>query len=472
MRARKRTEWPLRVYKYSIRPEHDTWDCLPAEAKEEIEKTHVLWNSLVEAFERRQTRYREILAHTSLTAEKPQKPTTRSALALLQRSFLDETRRLTAQNSATWANREFVLTQFLAAVQRFFKKQGKAPKSKHGPPTSVHFHHRFTGGGTPIAGIFGRSQRLRLDQLPPNVCDSHLSQRQRKRLARTTGAFQVGNTVLPFQLLLHRPLPEAAFVKTAALIGRQILREGYLLSREGGHSLPSRWSWSLQLTLEQPPQAQLSQSQKIAEGTLVLSRQVWGEEQVQIGVLVDSTGREEALLLPERILLARRYKQELQSCVDSACAETKTRLRELSRRGELSAEVQRLLAHVSKVRTPGLWRLLQLAPVTREDGEVTEILCSWADRVTRLMREARGLERRYLGHRNWFYRNLALQLCQRYQRLVVIPHVPPPMPAQRPDRDPLALQRDNTYRQLVSPSVFLAFLKEAAAKTGTRLEER
>jgi len=426
---------------------------------------------LVAAFERRQLHYRELLAHAPHSASERRDETIRSALGQLQQAFLDETRRLTMQCTATWANREFVLTQFLATVQRFFKKQGKAPKSKHGPPTKVHFHHRFAGGGFPIAGIFGRSQRLRFDPLSPNAHDPSLPQRQRKRFARTTGVFQVGKVMLPFQTLLHRPLPEGAYLKSAALIGRQVVRAGYHCHQDGGQHLPPRWTWSLQLTLEHPPHVLPSQEQKIPQGTLMLHRRIWDEEQLQIGVLVDSTGREEALLLPERILPAWRYKGELQKQADQACGETKKLLREIMQQVDLPLHSQQLLMHVSKVRTPGLWRLLQTLENAQETSEARKVIQRWAVRTTKLLREARGLERRYLNHRDWFYRNLALQLCHRYQQLTIAPHVPSSVPGPEREQTPLELQSDGNYRQLASPSVFLAFLKQAAAKTGTKIKE-
>jgi hypothetical protein len=130
MRRRKRADWPIVVYRYHVRPTYETWEQLPGEAKQEIKATHALWNQLVETFERRQARYREIVAQFSQSVEETAK--IRSALAQLQQVFLAETRQLTTACLATWSHREFVLTQFLATVNRFFKKQGRAPKPKHG----------------------------------------------------------------------------------------------------------------------------------------------------------------------------------------------------------------------------------------------------------------------------------------------------------------------------------------------------
>lgn len=469
MRRRKRADWPIRVYKYSVRLEHDTWERLPAGAQREIEATRALWNQLSGAFEQRQARYREIVSQCPQGTDGQQEESMRPALEQLQRSFLAETRQLTADCPATWANREFILTQFFATAGRFFKKQGRVPKPKHGAPFEVHFHHRFAGGGFPIEGIFGRSQRLRLDPVPAEAFHPALPQRQRKRLARTTGAFQVGDIVLPFQLLLHRPLPAGAYLKTAALIGRQILRDGYHQDPDGGHRIPGRWVWSLHLTLEIPPQV-ISASES-TDSTVVFDarRQVGGEGQLRIGVLSDATGREEPLFLPEEILRSWQYKRALQRQADQLLDETKGLLQHLQCGEQLPDTAQSLLARLGTVRNTGLWRLLQVLEQANTDEAALEIVRRWADRASKIHREARGLERRYLGHRDWFYRNLAAQLCRRYRQVIV--KVPDRREFTGNSEENQTSQEKATYRQLAAPSTLLVFLRQAAAKTGTEVKE-
>ncbi len=471
MRQRKRADWPISVYRYRVQLEDETWECLPAGAKREIEATHALWNQLVDAFAQRQAAYREIMSQLPQGAEGRAAEAVHLALRQQQQSFLAETRRLAAQCAAYWANKRFTLNQFLVAVSRFFKKQSGPPRHKLGTPQEVHFHHQFTDGGLPVDRIFGRGQRLHLEPVPPEAFDPTLPQRQRKRLARTIGTFQVRGATLSFQTLLHRPLPQGAYLKTAALVGRQVVRGGYHRHQGGGHPIPARWVWSLHLTLEHPPQTILTQERETPVGTLALSRRVWGDGQLQIGVLVDSTGREEALFLPEDILKAWRYKRGLQRRADQYREETKALLRDMRCHLQIPRTVQSFFAHLGTVSNAGLWRLLQLLEETSTPREALEILRRWADRTTKLVREARGLERRYLGHRDWFYRNEALQLCRRYQRLVVAAQDPQLTTPQDQGQKNPQLQEDATYRQLASPSRFLVFLRQAAAKTGTELKE-
>jgi transposase len=110
----------------------------------------------------------------------------------------------------------------------------------------------------------------------------------------------------------------------------------------------------------------------------------------------------------------------------------------------------------------GLWRLLRQLEETSADGVALEIIRRWADRSTKLRREAKGLERRYLGYRDWFYHNVTVQLCRRYQRLVI-------------ETTGLQAEAGKTgqetamYSHLAALSCFLRFLRNAAAKTGTEI---
>jgi len=446
---------------------YQTWEQLPDGARKESEATRALWNQLVETFERRQGRYREIIVQSSQAPEDSAR--IRSVLAQLQPIFLTEARQLMSACPATWANKEFVFHQFLATVNRFFKKQGRAPKPKHGAPQDVHFHHRFAGGGFPVQGIFGRSKRLRIEPVSAEAFHPAQSQRQRKRLARTSGGFQVGDTLLSFQLLLHRPLPEDGILKAAALIGRQIVRVGFCNDTHGGHFTAARWVWSLHLTMEIPPRALPTWEKQSSPMMLDLSRQIGGEGRLRVGLLVDSVGREEPLFLPEEILRAWQYKRQLQQHADQLFDETTSLLQGLKIGEGAPSAVRTLLARVQILREKDLWRLLHVLEKTNTDEAALAIVRRWADQSTRITREVRGLERRYLGHRDWFYRNLALQLCRRYQHIIV--KLPPRLEARAEREDDQAPQEATRYRHLAAPSTLFSFLLQTAVKTGTNVKK-
>lgn len=308
-----------------------------------------LWNRLVETFVRYQAEYRRLaspvtpLGTTQAPSPRPTRQVRvaaagvqrasaeglRSSFAQVRRRFLSEAHCLAANCPATWANKEFILRQFLAAVARFVKKRGGPPERRAEVPREVHFRHRFTDGGIPVARIFGRGQRVHLDPVPPPAYEATLSQRQRKRLARTSGIFQVGKTALSFQTILHRPLPQNAYLKTAALIGRQVMPAGYQKHRHGSSPTPARWVWSLHLTLEVPPQPVPRQSEGQPVAVLRLACELY-DGHLQIGTLLDAAARRERLFFPQKILRAWQHKRDLQRQGDRVAVETKERLRELA----------------------------------------------------------------------------------------------------------------------------------------------
>ena len=372
-------------------------------------------------------------------------------------------------SSVTWANKQFVTTQFFAALTRFFKKQGDPPRQRTGEFREVHFQHRFTEGGLPIERIFGHSQRLCLTSVAPDAFSPALSQRQQKRLARTTGAFQVNGCIVKFHTILHRPLPSGAYLKVAALIGKRIIQEGYHWNGVGGQPTPARWNWSLQLTLEVPPQPLPTLLPK-ATAALQIRCELIDEQHVSFAILTDATGREEAFFLPETLLTSWQYKRRLQKQADQLLEVTKQQLQDLPLTGQ-SPSTQQRFSHLRAARAPGLWRLFQVLEQEGAADAAIQLLRHWASCSTKLLREARGLEQRYLGHRDWFYHNLALQLCHRYQQLVVTVSDITATSAEQDSRTIVAPHESQIYRQLAAPARFLSFLHQAADKTGTTVKE-
>ena len=53
MRQRKRADWPITVYQYWVKLEHETWMSLPEGVKQEAEAMRLLWNELADLFTRR-----------------------------------------------------------------------------------------------------------------------------------------------------------------------------------------------------------------------------------------------------------------------------------------------------------------------------------------------------------------------------------------------------------------------------------
>src|SRR5581483_5746650 len=230
MRLRKRANWPIVVYRYWVDPEYQTWEQLPGPIQQEAEAMRTLWNQLVEAFTQRQASYYNSLLGSSSLSEERDDGTLPSvmktgdkpsplALRQIQNTFLHTTQEISKTSPVSWGNKQFVTTQFFAALTRFFKKQGNPPQQRSGEFHDLHFQHRFTEGGLPVERVFGHSQRLALESVPADAFSPTLSQRQRKHLARTSGHFQVRDHLVRFRTILHRPLPPGAYLKAAALVG-------------------------------------------------------------------------------------------------------------------------------------------------------------------------------------------------------------------------------------------------------------
>lgn len=496
MRQRKRADWPITVYQYWVRLEHDTWASLPEGVKREAEAMRTLWNQLVEAFSHRRMKRQEEFSSSSLNTEPQEGQTASSAstedfrqiqqpletnleeLSTLhsqtelspaapqssQQSYLLETRRILANSPVTWANKQFVATQFQAAVTRFFKGQSKPPQRKTRELQRVHFHHRFTEGGLPIAQLFGRSRRLHFVSPQSDVMASACFQQQPHKRIQTTGIFQVGDETLRFDTIIHRPFPSTAYLKAATLVGQQIEKSGYRLQPSGGHHTPARWRWSLHLTLEVPSFTATLDSKPEQEAVLDVNCQFTNIEQLRVAKLTDATGREESIVLPLAIFQEWQRKRALQSKVDKLLVDTKMRLKHLENVEPQPLATASLFAHLESARAPGLWRALEVLERSGHSGLSLSVLQQWAAYSTKLGQEARGLERRYLGHRDWFYRNTALHLCQRYQRLSII------LPQEEKGAFSfLTAPELGTYQHLAAPARFVSFLQHAAKKTNTEI---
>ena len=465
MRPRKRASWPITVYRYWVDLEHHTWLDLPASVKHEAEAMRALWNQLIDAFAQHQVAYqkaRQESPEVRPNTENILRPSPSQVFRQLWQSFAHEAQRLTMACPAAWANSRFILTQFQAAIGRYFRHQGSPPRPKTDTFHKAHFCHQFTAGGLPVERIFGQGRRLHLEPVPPEAFHPTCPQRQRKRLARTSGLFQVGPTLLPFKTILHRPLPAGAYLKTAALVGKQIVTGGYHNAHTGGHHIHPRWQWSLHLTVESPPSIVQASIQQKAVAILRLEGMLWEDTYLCLGMLSDSTGREEALLLPQSLLHAWQHKRALQSQADCYLEQTKADLKSHHERIHLPLIAQRILAQLRTARAPGLWRLLQIVEEVGAVPGIRDLLRAWADRSTKMLREARGLERRFLGHRDWFYHNLARDLCHRYQQISI-------GVLDQEDTASGTAPTASSYSHILAPSRFVTFLRQAAVKTGTEV---
>jgi hypothetical protein len=416
-------------------------------------------------------------------ARRISKRTHSAELRTLREHFTVTVARLARTCPIDWSNREYVKEKFRRAMRHILATGGGPPRPNVSEPKTFHFHYHFGGGGIPVVSctfaseaggdaparwILGRSRRVNIRAIPSTAFDEDLPKGQRKSLIRTQGLFRIAGLTLPLTVYLHRPLPTGSFVKNATLFGRQIHGPGYRRRGPVGEATTARWEWALLLSVEAPPSDSAHTPRPERIGALDVGYRLVGKKQLRLGVLGDSDGHIEELRLPEKILQAFRHKQALQTQKDTLLEQTKEQLRHLTWPEPLPPQAAAIRQQLTSIRFTGLSTLLRLLETHHLAGPVLELLQSWADQTTRLVRERRGLETRYLRHREWYYRNLALHICRQYSTLVIEILDLKSIASDDNPPDPM-LDQAAKYRRLVAPSSFLSCLEHAATKTGTRI---
>jgi len=514
MRQRRRRDWPVRVYQYGVRvPQLPTFAALPEALQTEAFALRDLWNRLVELFEQRQHAYQAALTAVPAIAEQearlaavlrqraealaarnsarqrlrkktaPELEAVNNVLAQTRLALQDAyarlkeakataraqtkeaTQKITADFGvalraaaracpAYWCNTDFVVNSFQTALARALK-EGTTVRRKLGVPRDLHFRHRFTAGGLPVEKLFTENSRTWLT--PPGTQEAG-----QPRPPRSTGMFAVAGEKIPFEVRLHRPVPPGSFVKSVALIGRQQVRPGTRQVRSGEYRpFLARWEWSLHVSVEIPPAEQTLKADPVA--ALDVGYRLRADGQLRIGYVVDSTDQEEELLLPQRILRSWRYVRALQTAADTVLDETKAALSTLPHQA-LPEAAKTALQSLPLVRAGGLRKLLRMVEGT-ETAHRT-ILYRWADRETRLLREAAGVRQRYLAARRHLYREWAARLTWTYRK-IVIEHLDLKQMTER-EKTP-ELETADQYRFLAGLSFLLRYLQEAGAKNGSEI---
>jgi hypothetical protein len=180
---------------------------------------------------------------------------------------------------------------------------------------------------------------------------------------------------------------------------------------------------------------------------------------VRVAVATDGQRTSHELVLPQKIVNAWRYGQELQTQMDAAQNAVKEQLSRLSIPRDLSDEARALAKRVATLHLPGLFRLWHLVRGTTTHHE--ELLMRWVQRMTFLRRQKRGLETCFRLHRNERYKLWARNLCARYAHIIV-EHINLKALAEK-DNDSTHLDDAAKYRQLAAPSILLGIIKQTAS---------
>jgi ribosomal protein L37AE/L43A/vacuolar-type H+-ATPase subunit H len=389
----------------------------------------------------------------------------------LAAGFYKEVKRLCHQSPLYWANSEYIQKTFLISWQQSLRQPAhfRGPRPHNLQTSPVHFHHRFTNCGLPVDRViippdeFHNGTRLnRVAISSPDLAklnDTSLSQRQRKRIARTRCFFTVNGYRLPFKMILHRPIPPDAIVKMATL------------SRTFRADQPK---WFLSLTVELPPdyyQIQHDGQRELACAIDLGYRR--SEDTLRCGYLVDTGGVAEELLLPSKILQIHDYVRVLKQRQDNLLNEAKAIIkREMAeadptvrKRDDLKSLLQNW--HLAKQRR--LKRILDILTANNILPELRDYLLQWSRKDRRLYREWANLLAKATAHRNWFYQNLAARLCAKYQHIILeeisLSRLARKGDWQNRNIPPIV----NYYRTIASPSSLRTALERRAARTNTKI---
>lgn len=355
----------------------------------------------------------------------------------------------------------------------------------------VNFH--YGGGGEPVERFFcsRRPQHARL-LLRPVPTDAYLTPDDPRRL--TTGQFGLGNSsAIKFETLLHRPIPAGAIVKRVAWTGE--------VDSFG------RWTWALNITVEEPPAKPTAQRPGKAAIHLGWRRM---DDGVRIAAIEDANGKSDDLwlamapnsarrrprksiagypvrpvsLLPDDLAAAHPPEEgptttflpdgpkaftDLDAYIGKKIDEAKKTLQDALDGLPLAPSLTDLMAHLPKMRQGGLMRIQRELELAGVAPEAQAGLRRWRSTHERLMKISLASWEWWTRRRRWFYENEAKRLCLAYGTIVLQDDLDLKHLKESDPGSSLALQQAGKYRQWVAVGEFRAQLKQAMAKFGTRL---
>jgi hypothetical protein len=459
-RARLRPDWEVKVYKYWLKPEGE----VPTEVGEEAQRMNRLWNNLVSLSIENRSLYEELFreqeefaklddqvkhAETELEelrkalAKQRQKERRRTS-ALMEPMYkaqseasarvksLREQRKearkkvkeaikepLTAlyaemerkkkeilrnaqDEGIYWANGQAVIGDFNAAWRRGLKTDG-FPKF-HGTKRDWHFVHRFTRGGSPIDSLFSEGlrppKRVYIEPLPADAYDSTVSQRERKRRARTKAHIQLGGEIVTFRTILHRPIPEEGIVKQVLVIRRK-------------QANLEKWHMCIIVELPpSPPAIKPAPTKAIVLNILDGQGIIHPTGSIEVARILDGKSEiADTIHLPRRLALRMRKINLIKSNMDSHTEFAKTRIvKVLGDGAALSKEDKALLKNWHLARHKRIWAVMRVLEKTAIEPKLLTWLKRW-DRGRRLLYHSySGLQRRTVLDRKWFYHNTAVKI--------------------------------------------------------------
>jgi len=346
---------------------------------------------------------------------------------------------------------------------------------------------RFTSGGMAVPEFLKKF----CDKIPsPEVYK--LPRRKRNRQAKLHITFNQGkDKAVTIPIIMHRPLPEGGFVKKMVLV-----------RREHGKDF---CKWFLQLTVEVPPEEFLEKPpanrkplavfevgfRKVGETEVPLKMPVlrdgkWRKVKVsrkadilRVGVIYNGE-RIREVCLPAKITAKLAAAEDKQSKADRILQELKDDLRDffLALINDSSSLVEKLPEFIVRcVKSNQVWGrirkkgLVEIAEQLEERGlfpELVEEIRSTLARYERFLNVATRMRKKALGYRRKFYENLAKELFNEYE-VVVLPEMRLAEMARKEKAEEL-VRKARFQRFVAGLSELRNCLERRAKKTGSELK--
>lgn len=428
MRKRKRPDWRLTVYQYWCEPHGE----LPQAVWDLAHEMQRQWNALA-----------ELLATRRQAAEQA-----KGQIDWVE--FRVAAQHLIKAAPLNWEQGPDVLNRFFSVLKRF-KTGGGFPRS-HYRLDSWQIPHQYTEGGKPAAALYSPANR-RFALMPVPARAYATNHRDSRRLRITRARFGIGDQSIALNVILHRPLPENAIVKKVALVA---------------HHSPLGWKYSIAITCEIPPLKESRQPGGAACGIDLGWRKF--DDYLRIGMVYDGQGYRE-LQLPLYAPTARTKRAGFPCGWPDL--ETYGRKRsEILEQCKLDIKPALLEAHddiVTSFHLVGTGGLRKLARRVHESLPAVAVRIELCRLETqRILRLENRLRMRLIGRRRALYQQIALDLCGRYPEIHWEGDLGLKRMAEDKTSDP-AFKYSAQYRTWASLYEFRHWLKNAAAKTGTKL---
>lgn len=296
-----------------------------------------------------------------------------------------------------WAKWQ-IYDAFKVAQSAWAKKRGGLPRVRHGL-RRIKIEHRTKSGGVEMDWLYTDSDRK-------HTCI-------RRRAGLTRGYFSIDGERVPFEVVMHRSIPDDCILKRIALAG-----EYEPAFRE--------WRWKIIFLVEDTPR-QKEHGAAVVGLDLGWRRQ---ENGIRLGVLWDGHKAHE-LFLPFNLANRSERKQierypdtevtrdirqiwEMQSIQDAGIEDVKRRLGECDR-STWPQDARERMSGIVKMRAGGLRRLRR---TLFDAGVSLDFVEEWHSRHSEIAKRIRQGQIRIGATKQAIYRNLAAWLSRHCQALV------------------------------------------------------